>query len=109
MADPYSFALAFARVFAAGFFVVSFAGARLRVAFAGAASTGFAFSAFGFLGLAGAGAFATPDRASADMVISRAMSRLTCRTRAVFSSWPVARWKRRLNCSFFSRATSSLR
>jgi len=29
------------------------------------------------------------------------------RTRAVFSSWPVARWKRRLNCSFFSLSTSS--
>src|SRR5829696_6337345 len=30
------------------------------------------------------------------------MSLRTSRTRAVFSSCPVARWKRRLNCSFFS-------
>src|SRR6185437_121074 len=35
------------------------------------------------------------------------MSRRTTRTRAVFSSWPVARWKRRLNCSFLSLSTSS--
>src|SRR5271165_7654972 len=35
------------------------------------------------------------------------MSRRTCRTRAVFSSWPVARWKRRLNCSFLSFKSSS--
>src|SRR5690606_28350506 len=28
-------------------------------------------------------------------------------TRAVFSSWPVAFWKRRLNCSFFSEPSSS--
>src|SRR5579871_1299424 len=41
------------------------------------------------------------------MVLSRAMSRRTSRTRAVFSSWPVARWKRRLNCSFLSLSTSS--
>ena len=40
-------------------------------------------------------------------VLIRAMSRRTCRTRAVFSSCPVARWKRRLNCSFFSLSTSS--
>ena len=32
----------------------------------------------------------------------RAMSLRTSRTRSVFSIWPVARWKRRLNCSFFS-------
>src|SRR5690606_32391634 len=38
----------------------------------------------------------------------RAMSLRTCLTRAVFSSWPVAFWKRRLNCSFFSEASSSL-
>src|SRR5262249_58624609 len=37
----------------------------------------------------------------------RAMSRRTARTRAVFSSWPVARWKRRLNCSFFNFSASS--
>src|SRR5258706_1298793 len=42
------------------------------------------------------------------MVLMRAISRRTWRTRAVFSSWPLARWKRRLNCSFFSRAISSL-
>ena len=36
------------------------------------------------------------------MVLMRAMSRRTCRTRAVFSSWPVAFWKRRLNSSFSS-------
>jgi hypothetical protein len=41
------------------------------------------------------------------MVLSRAMSRRTWRTRAVFSSCPVARWKRRLNCSYFSFMTSS--
>src|SRR5437764_9899426 len=38
----------------------------------------------------------------------RAMSRRTCRTRAVFSSCPVARWKRRLNRSFLSFISSSL-
>ena len=37
----------------------------------------------------------------------RAMSRRTSRTRAVFSSWPVAAWKRRLNCSFLSLSSSS--
>src|SRR5690348_1755534 len=42
------------------------------------------------------------------MVLMRAMSRRTWRTRAVFSSWPVAFWKRRLNCSFFREASSSL-
>src|SRR3954451_5269741 len=41
------------------------------------------------------------------IVLARAMSRRTSRTRDVFSSWPVARWKRRLNCSFFMRRTSS--
>src|SRR5262249_44182003 len=40
-------------------------------------------------------------------VLMRAISRRTSRTRDVFSSWPVARWKRRLNCSFFSLSTSS--
>ena len=34
------------------------------------------------------------------MVLMRAMSRRTACTRPVASSWPVARWKRRLNCSF---------
>src|SRR6185312_1988822 len=37
----------------------------------------------------------------------RAMSRRTSRTRDVFSSCPVARWKRRLNRSFLSLSTSS--
>src|SRR5215510_1611056 len=37
----------------------------------------------------------------------RAMSRRTIRTRPVFSSCPVARWKRRLNCSFLSFISSS--
>jgi hypothetical protein len=39
---------------------------------------------------AGAGAD-RPDRFSAAMVLMRAMSRRTCRTREVFSSCPVAR------------------
>src|SRR2546423_7972788 len=41
------------------------------------------------------------------MVLMRAMSRRTIRTRPVFSSCPVARWKRRLNCSFLSFINSS--
>src|SRR5262245_60766269 len=41
------------------------------------------------------------------MVLIRAMSRRTMRTRPVFSSCPVARWKRRLNCSFLSFISSS--
>src|SRR6185312_5502690 len=48
-----------------------------------------------------------PAALSAAIVLMRAMSRRTWRTRAVFSSWPVAFWKRRLNCSFFSLANSS--
>ena len=35
------------------------------------------------------------------------MSRRTSRTREVFSSCPEARWKRKLNCSFFSLASCS--
>src|SRR3712207_4780250 len=35
------------------------------------------------------------------------MSRRTSRTRDVFSSCPVARWKRRLNCSFLRLTSSS--
>jgi hypothetical protein len=50
----------------------------------------------------------TSRRASRGIVLMRAMSRRTSRTRAVFSSWPVAFWKRRLNCSFFSFRSSSL-
>src|SRR5215467_8728855 len=53
---------------------------------------------------AGAG---RPERFCAAIVLMRAMSRRTCRTRAVFSSCPVARWKRRLNRSFLSLRTSS--
>src|SRR5260221_14074428 len=49
--------------------------------------------------------FAAP-RFCAAMVMARAISRRTTRTRAVFSSWPVARWKRRLNCSFLRFMTS---
>src|ERR1041384_7881814 len=46
-------------------------------------------------------------RFCAAMVLMRAMSRRTMRTRPVFSSCPVARWKRRLNCSFLSFISSS--
>src|SRR5262249_1135361 len=45
---------------------------------------------------------ASPRRRWLCTVLMRAMSRRTSRTREVFSSWPVARWKRRLNCSLFS-------
>src|SRR5271167_208217 len=40
-------------------------------------------------------------------VLIRAISRRTSRTREVFASCPVARWKRRLNCSFLSLSSSS--
>src|SRR4029079_7563843 len=46
-------------------------------------------------------------RFCAATVLMRAMSRRTARTRPVFSSCPVARWKRRLNCSFLSFISSS--
>src|SRR5436305_610585 len=46
-------------------------------------------------------------RFCAAIVLMRAMSRRTMRTRPVFSSCPVARWKRRLNCSFLSFISSS--
>src|SRR6266567_3577848 len=46
--------------------------------------------------------FFESSRFCAAIVLTRATSRRTTRTRAVFSSCPVARWKRRLNCSFFS-------
>src|ERR1700739_1430177 len=39
-------------------------------------------------------------------VLMRARSRRTCRTLAVFSSWPLARWKRRLKISL-PRTSSS--
>src|SRR5689334_18015512 len=43
------------------------------------------------------------------MVLMRAMSRRASFSREVFSSWPVARWKRRLNRSFFRlRIASSI-
>src|SRR3954464_3564581 len=48
-------------------------------------------------------------RCSAAMVLIRAMSRRASRIRVVFSSCPVARWKRRLKRSFFRlRMASSL-
>src|SRR5215470_12473681 len=64
----------------------------------------------GFSFGAGAGLAAgigMPERFCAAIVLMRAMSRRTCRTRAVFSSWPVARWNRRLNRSFLSLSASS--
>src|SRR5262245_24771980 len=67
--------------------------------------------AFGFLATGSASAFGVgsgiPARFCAAIVLMRAMSRRIVRTREVFSSCPVARWKRRLNCSFFSLSTSS--
>jgi hypothetical protein len=74
----------------------------------------FDFSALGLATLAFGSAFGCgaisgiePARFCPAMVFMRAMSRRMTRTREVFSSWPVARWKRRLNCSFFSLRTSS--
>src|SRR4029078_520892 len=53
--------------------------------------------------------FAAPARFCAATVLMRAMSRRACRTRAVFSSCPVARWKRRFKRCFFGfRASSSI-
>jgi hypothetical protein len=49
-----------------------------------------AFSAFG-AGAAFAAGSGMPARFCAAIVFMRAMSRLMTRTRAVFSSWPVAR------------------
>src|SRR5271170_1817176 len=46
-------------------------------------------------------------RFSAPMVLALAISRRTTRIRAVFCNWPLARWTRRLNCSFFSANPSS--
>src|SRR5215467_299930 len=51
--------------------------------------------------------FALAARLPCATVLMRAMSRRTSRTRAVFASCPVARWKRRLNCSFLSLISSS--
>src|SRR5579875_2514851 len=46
-------------------------------------------------------AFAAAERCFSFMIVfNRAMSRRTSLMRAVPSCWPVARWKRRLNCSF---------
>src|ERR1700733_2921540 len=50
--------------------------------------------------------FAAERDFSAMMVFTRAMSRRTGRTRLMPSCWPVARWKRRLNCSL--RRSSSI-
>src|SRR6185369_6216316 len=69
-----------------------FAGAFLAAVFF---ATGLAAA-----GLAATGAFT--DAFWPRNVSTRAMSRRTARTRAVFSSWPLARWKRRLNASFCS-------
>src|SRR5690606_1201893 len=49
-----------------------------------------------------------PAAFSASTVLTRAISRRTFFTSEVFSSCWVARWKRRLNCSFFSLTSSSL-
>src|ERR1700730_15172293 len=46
-------------------------------------------------------------RACAAMVLMRAISRRASRSREVFSSCPVARWKRRLKRSFFRLRTAS--
>src|ERR1700731_2040716 len=46
-------------------------------------------------------------RCCAAMVLIRAMSRRASRSREVFSSCPVARWKRRLKRSFFRLRTAS--
>src|SRR5436190_17004048 len=51
-------------------------------------------------------AFSAPRFCRA-IVSIRAISRRTWRTRAVFSSWPVARWKRKLKRSFLSFNSSS--
>jgi uncharacterized protein YjbI with pentapeptide repeats len=56
--------------------------------------------------------FAAPDSAGPwcfvrATVFNRAMSRRTSRTRAVFSNCPLARWNRKLKCSFLSLSTSS--
>ena len=89
--------------FAEGFAFAFGAALGLGAAFGFALAAGFGFgSAFGF-------AFTSPapTGASRAMVLIRAMSRRICRTRAVFSNWPEAAWKRRLNCSFFSLISSS--
>src|SRR5258708_4016011 len=51
--------------------------------------------------------FAVAARLPCAAVLMRAMSRRTSRTRDVFASCPVARWKRKLNCSFLSLMSSS--
>src|SRR6266481_1730071 len=51
--------------------------------------------------------FAVAARLPCAAVLMRAISRRTSRTRDVFASCPVARWKRRLNCSFLSLMSSS--
>src|SRR5262249_10953361 len=51
--------------------------------------------------------FTVAARLPCAAVLMRAMSRRPSRTRDVFASWPVARWNRRLNCSFLSLMSSS--
>src|SRR3974390_487648 len=69
----------------------------------------FGLADFVFLGVATSplAAGSAPARFCAAIVFMRAMSRRMTRTRDVFSSCPVARWKRRLNCSFLSLTSSS--
>src|SRR5699024_4072923 len=50
-----------------------------------------------------------PSSRSRSTVIIRAISRLTTLMRPVFSIWPVAAWKRRLNNSAFALSSSSRR
>src|SRR5207245_1510288 len=79
-------------------------GADFVLAFGARLALGAALVAAASGAAAGSG---TPSRFCWAMVLSRAMSRRTSRTREVFSSCPVARWKRRLNRSFLSFSTSS--
>src|SRR5437870_13277409 len=51
--------------------------------------------------------FVFASRFCAAMVLMRAISRRASRSREVFSSCPVARWKRRLKRSFFRLRTAS--
>jgi uncharacterized protein YjbI with pentapeptide repeats len=51
--------------------------------------------------------FAEPWCFERATVFNRAISRRTSRTRAVFSNCPLARWNRKLKCSFLSLSTSS--
>src|SRR5262249_44622469 len=98
-------------VYSFAFFTLAF-GLALGSAFVFVALGAFAFGSFGAFASAlgfGLDPAATASRAglSRAIVWMRAMSRLICLTRAVFSSWPEAAWKRRLNCSFLSLISSS--